>query len=217
MPDDDSLAEALSSIGLTPERHVVAYDDAGNGKACRLLWTLDVLGHDRFSLLDGGLHAWLNEAHRTEAGLAKPRRGGYPVARRPEPVADRGYILAHLEDPEVVVLDTRTPAEFAGADQRAARGGHIPGAVNMDWLLAVDRHRNLRLKSAAELRALLEARGVTPDKEIITHCQTHHRSAHTYIVLKALGYPRIKGYPGSWAEWGNDPTLPIEGEARGEG
>ena len=57
---------------------------------------------------------------------------------------------------------------------------------------------------------MLEKLGVTADKEVITHCQTHHRSSHTYIVLKALGFPRIKGYPGSWSEWGNDFELPIE-------
>jgi thiosulfate/3-mercaptopyruvate sulfurtransferase len=115
-----------------------------------------------------------------------------------------------LDDPEVVVLDVRTPAEFAGDDVRAARGGHIPGAVNMDWTLAIDRGRNLRLKPEGDLRRMLEELGVTPDKEVIVHCQTHHRSAHTYMVLKSLGYPRIRGYDGSWSEWGNDQNTPIE-------
>ncbi len=74
----------------------------------------------------------------------------------------------------------------------------------------MDRARNLRLKSENELREMLEGLGVLPNKEVITHCQNHHRSSHTYIMLKALGYPRIMGYPGSWSEWGNDLELPIE-------
>jgi rhodanese-related sulfurtransferase len=69
---------------------------------------------------------------------------------------------------------------------------------------------NLRLKPAEELRPLLEVAGVTPDREVIAYCQTHHRSSHTYVVLKSLGYPRIKGYPGAWSEWGNLPDTPIE-------
>ncbi len=130
--------------------------------------------------------------------------------RHSDVVADKAYILAHLDDLGVVILDTRSPAEFSGIDIRAARGGHIPGAINMDWILAMDRERNLRLKSEVELRGILENLGITPDKEVITHCQTHHRSSHTYVTLKALGFPRIKGYPGSWSEWGNDLELPIE-------
>ncbi len=60
------------------------------------------------------------------------------------------------------------------------------------------------------MRRIFERLEVTPDKEVITHCQIHHRSSHTYVTLKALGYNRIKGYPGSWSEWGNDLELPIE-------
>jgi thiosulfate/3-mercaptopyruvate sulfurtransferase len=209
LPDDQRLGEVLSAVGVSPDTHVVAYDDEGNGRACRLLWTLDVIGHRGFSLLNGGLQAWVNEGHATEEGVNALRRGDFKVSRHTEASADKAYVLAHLDDPGVVILDTRTRDEFAGIDRRAARGGHIPGAVNMDWREAMDRANNLRLKPERELRQLFEALGVTSDKEIITHCQTHHRSAHTYITLKSLGYPSIKGYAGSWSEWGNDPELPV--------
>jgi thiosulfate/3-mercaptopyruvate sulfurtransferase len=210
VPDNARLSEAFSAIGMTPASHVVAYDDAGNTKAGRLLWTLDLIGHAHASLLNGGLHAWSNEGHAVEGGETEPRRSAYKAVRGAKVIADKAYVLAHLGEPDVVVLDARTPAEFSGADRRAARAGHIPGAVNLDWMLAVDTARNMRLKPEAELRALLAERGVTPDKEIIPHCQTHHRSSHVYVVLKALGYPRIRAYAGSWSEWGNDPALPVE-------
>lgn len=210
LPDDERLSELFSSIGLTPETHVVAYDDEGNGKASRLLWTLDVVNHPRFSLLNGGLHAWLNEGHALEEDAHSPERRTYQVTDHTDVVADKAYVLTHLGDPDVVFLDARSPAEFSGVDRRAARGGHIPGAVNMEWTLAIDRSRQLRLKSEGELREMLEKLGVTPDKQVIAYCQTHHRSAHNYIALKALGYARLKGYAGSWSEWGNDPEVPIE-------
>ena len=128
----------------------------------------------------------------------------------PDTVADKDYILSRMGQNDFALLDTRSPAEYAGMDVRAARGGHIPGAVNMNWTDAMDLANHLRFKPDQALRTMLEAIGVTPEKEVVVYCQTHHRSAHTYIVLKHLGYPRVRGYPGAWSEWGNDPGLPVE-------
>ena len=210
LPEAAQLSRVFSTLGLTPLHHVVAYDDEGGGKSGRLLWTLDMLGHGRASMLNGGIHAWANEGHPLAGtpGLAEP--SDYRAEIRGDAAADKRYILERIGRPDVVFLDTRTPEEYRGVNVRAERGGHIPGAVNFDWVNAIDQARNLRLKPADELRELLAGVGATPDKEVIAYCQTHHRSSHTYVVLKSLGYPRIKGYPGAWSEWGNLPDTPVE-------
>ncbi len=210
LPDEESLSRLLGELGITPDTHVVAYDNETSNKACRFLWTLDVAGHRNFSLLNGGLGAWVKEGHPVDDQPFSNTPAEYPVRYQDEHRADKNYILTHLNDPDVVILDTRTPAEYAGTDKRAYRAGHIPGAINVEWTQAIDRQNNMKFKPAETLRELYETAGATPDKEIIVHCQTHQRSSHTYIVLKSLGYPRIKGYPGSWSEWGNDPDTPIE-------
>lgn len=212
LPDPESLSAVLSEIGLAPGRHVVAYDNEGNGRASRLLWTLDVCGHHHWSLLDGGSHAWFNEGHPGESGTNTPAATHFPVELPPQPpaLADRDWILRHLDDAGVALLDARSPAEFDGTDVRAARGGHIPGAVNLEWTRVLDRERNLRLLPPETLRAMLAERGIEPEREVVTHCQTHHRSALTYVVLRILGFPRVRGYAGSWSEWGNDPDTPVE-------
>lgn len=79
----------------------------------------------------------------------------------------------------------------------------------MDWLLALDQQRNLRLKSEADLQAILTELGIDQSQQVVTYCHTHHRSSLTYIMLKSLGYQRVKGYPGSWSDWGNRPDTPI--------
>lgn len=211
LPSAEQLGTVLSRLGLQQTDHVVAYDDEGGGRAARFLWTLDVVGHSRSSLLDGGIQAWLEEGGPVTRTPASRIATSYPTTLHGEPVADKRYVLEHLGDATIAIVDTRTHAEYAGATKRAERIGHIPGAINFDWVNAMtDPPRNLRLRSKSELSATLVELGITPDKEVIAYCQTHHRSAHTYWVLKYLGYPRIRGYPGSWSEWGNDAGTPIE-------
>lgn len=211
LPDEVQLSVVLSNLGLTPDTHVVAYDDEGGGKAARLLWTLEAVGHENYSLLNGGLHVWANEGHPMDQQPNTPKPSDYEAQVQPhrEAVVGRQLILEHLDTPEVALLDARSPEEYRGEKLYAARGGHIPGAINIEWTEFMDRSHNLRLKGIAELRNMLEGKGFTPDKTVVAYCQTHHRSAHTWFVLKYLGY-NARGYEGSWSDWGNQPDTPIE-------
>ena len=210
LPTSTRLSALFSGIGLSPGRHVVAYDDDSGAGAARLLWTLDVLGHRSFSLLNGGFSAWDEADLPISETLATPSASNFCAIEVDDGVADFDYVLANLGNTDVVFVDTRTHEEYSGEIVRATRGGHIPGAVNFDWTEAIDPHDNHRLRSDDELRAMLAVRGITADKEIVAYCQTHHRSSHTYIMLKHLGYTRVRGYVGSWSEWGNRIDAPIE-------
>lgn len=207
--EETQLSAVFSQLGLTAESHVVAYDSEGGGKSGRLIYTLHALGHEKCSWLNGGLPAWHAAGLPLESGVNTPRSTAYSAGFVGTAIADKGYIRARLGEPNFRLLDTRTPGEFSGADVRAAKGGHIPGAKNLDWTLAMDRSQGMRLKPVTELRTMLTERGIEPEHEVVVYCQTHHRSAHTYVWLKALGY-NVKGYPGAWSDWGNDPATPVE-------
>ncbi len=210
LPDPAHLQDLFSRLGIGDDTWVIAYDHEGGGRAARFLWTLEVAGHTRLSLLDGGIHAWREAGQPLSQAPATPEARPFHYRHNPDPLADRDYILAHMQDPDLCLVDARSPAEYAGIDVRAARGGHIPGAINMDWLEFIDRNHALRLHPESHLRARLESRGITPDKQIVVYCHSHHRSALVYWALKTLDYPRVKGYPGSWSDWGNAQDTPIE-------
>ena len=209
LPGKADLEDILSSIGLTPEHHVIAYDDEGGGWAARLLWTLEAVGHQGYSYLNGGIHAWRAAGLPLESGPVSVEPTHYEVSLNPAPVANLEDILPRLEDPGLAIWDARSAAEYRGERSGSARAGHIPGAINIDWLELIDRGNAMRLVDLEQLRARLDELGLTPDKDIVTHCQTHHRSSLTWLAMKILGYPSVKGYHGSWGEWGKRDDLPV--------
>lgn len=210
LPPEAALSQLFSALGLTPDTHVVAYDDEGGGWAGRLIWTLDVLGHKHYSYLNGGLHAWAGEQRPLEEGVNVPTPTTYKAVYHSQPIMTKEEILQRLEIPSFVIWDARSPEEYAGIRHSAMKNGHIPGAVNYEWVRAMDRHNGLRIRKLEEVRQELAALGIDGDKHIVTHCQSHHRSGFTYLLGKILGFEDIQAYPGSWSEWGNDPDTPVE-------
>ncbi|MFW6345627.1 MAG: sulfurtransferase [Halomonas sp.] len=210
-PTVAQLSALFSELGLTRDTHVVAYDDEGGGWAGRLLWTLELIGHTRYSYLNGGIHAWREAGQPVATVPTTPTPGDYEAEiLKPEVAIDRSELVERLGEQGFAIWDARSPAEYRGEKGDNRRLGHIPGAVNMEWTDAMDRQRALRLRDYAELITELEALGLTPDMEVVTHCQSHHRSGFTWLVGRALGFAKIRGYAGSWKEWGNRDDTPIE-------
>lgn len=210
LPCTERLDSLFSRIGLKSDRHVLVYDDEGGGWAGRLIWTLDVVGHENYSYLDGGLSTWLKMGYPLSSSSEQQTPStNFSSTIHTELLISKEQVLVSIEDQDSIVWDARAPEEFNGSKVTALRNGHIPGAVNLNWLDLQDRENDLRLKPLPEIEQRMNELGINKDKKIITHCQTHHRSGLSYLVGKALGYD-IKAYDGSWSEWGNDPQVPIE-------
>lgn len=209
LPSLEQLSLVFSNLGLTLDKHVVVYDDEGGGWAGRLIWALDMIGHSRYSYLNGGIHAWLQAGLTTNRGEEAAIKSDYTVAELDHSFElTKEQIVQRLGQQDFAIWDARSEKEYSGEKIISTRGGHIPGAVNYEWTRGMDTDRGLRIKDLSDFNELLNSLGLTEDKEIATHCQTHHRSGFTYLVGKILGR-NMKAYAGSWAEWGNDTATPI--------
>lgn len=207
-PDKGQLEALFGELGHHPDAVYVVYDDEGGGWAGRFIWLLDVIGHRHYHFLNGGLQAWLGDGYDVTQDAPPAISRSVNLTLHDEPTASLDYLQNRLGAADLAIWDARSPAEFSGEKVLASKGGHVPGAVNFEWTAGMDTQRHLRIRN--DLAQALEQLGITPDKEIITHCQTHRRSGFTYLAAKALGYPRVKAYAGSWSEWGNHPDTPVE-------
>jgi thiosulfate/3-mercaptopyruvate sulfurtransferase len=209
LPPLERLNALFSRIGYSADKHIVVYDDEGGGWAGRFIWTLDVIGHQHYSVLDGGLHSWYKEKHPVTDKVRSVEPTTVDLKINTDVIAELDTVLNSLRDPAVKIWDARSREEYLGLKSSSARAGHIPGAVNLDWLDTMDKSRNLRLLPLEQLRQMLQGLGIKEGNTIITHCQSHHRSGLTYLIAKALGF-KVLGYHGSWGEWGNNIDVPIE-------
>ena len=202
------IAHLLAARGVDAARPVVVYDERSGIRAARAFWFLELFGHPDARLLDGGFGAWERGGHPVTTDAARPVPGRWTPGREAACLATWCDVRDRLGHDSTAILDTRSDGEYGGVNVRAKRGGAIPGAVHIEWTCNLGADG--AFKPAAELRAMYEAAGVTPDREVVSYCQGGYRAAHSYLALRLLGYPRVRNYLGSWKEWGDREDLPIE-------
>lgn len=194
----------LSNIGVTRKKEVIFYDKISGQSAARGVWLLLYFSHTKVAMLDGGLDKWKEDEYMTETKSHPFIHSSFKGTENPKILADLKEIKSSLKKKSVVLVDARSRPEFEGKIIRAAYGGHIPRAMNIEWKEKIE---NNVFKSSKELQEVYS--NLSKDSEIITYCQGGYRAANSFIALKMLGYKNVKIYLGSWGEWGNKPGLPI--------
>jgi len=208
--------DLLQRIGVSDDTTLILYGDFNNWFAAVAFWALTYYGVRNMKLMNGGRKKWLEEDKALTKDVPTYPKGNFKSS---DPDNNIRVFLRYVSDTlgSKALVDVRSPKEFTGEilappeypTEHAQRGGHIPGAANIPWAQAVNEDGTF--KSADELAKIYQAKGITPDKEVISYCRIGERSSHTWFVLKyLLGYPNVKNYDGSWTEWGNMIDNPIE-------
>ncbi len=192
----------LSFVGVTNEKKVVFYDDVSGMLAARGVWILMYFSHPQTMMLDGGIQKWKNENHSLETKSNQNIPSKFSGKINSELIAGYEFVNENLNN--LKIIDARSKEEYDGSLVRAARGGHIPNSMNIDW------NENITdigtLKNDEELSKLYN---ISKDASIVTYCQGAYRAANTFIALKKIGFKNVKVYLGSWGEWGNKLDLSV--------
>jgi thiosulfate/3-mercaptopyruvate sulfurtransferase len=216
-PDIGRLEQKIRALGIHNDSDVVIYSNPFDnwGDEGRMYWMLEYLGHTRLKILDGGWVKWTAEYRRYEYGVVTPEPGTFKASIRPEVMITKDELkkLVRQGHPGIVIADARSLEEYAGKELPGIpRAGHIPGAVSVPWNAFLNP--DATVKDPEKIRAHLEEKGLSPDQEIVCYCTGGVRSAWLYVVLKLVGYRKVRNYPGSWWEWSRDFAAPVEKDVK---
>jgi len=211
----DKFQALVQKLGIDKDTTVVLYGDNNNWFAAWGAWVFEIYGIDNVKLLDGGRRKWEADKRPVDNRVAAVKASTLALA---DPnAALRAHlkdVLAATEDKKSVIVDIRSADEFSGkifappgSQELAVRAGHVPTAVNVPWVQAVNADGTI--KPVEELKKIYAAVGIDGSKPVIVYCRIGERSSHTWFVLKkVLGYD-VRNYDGSWTEYGNSVGLPV--------
>ena len=216
-PDTTLLERKIRELGVNNDSDIVIYSNPFDnwGDEGRMFWMLQYFGLTNLKILDGGWVKWVAEERPYEHGTASPKPGDFRASPVPELIMMKDELkqLVKRPHPESLIADARSLEEYAGKEVVGIpRPGHVPSAISVPWNTFLKP--DATLKDFDEIKTSLQEKGLNETMEVICYCTGGVRSAWLYFVLKVVGYPKVRNYPGSWWEWSRDFSTPVETDVK---
>lgn len=214
LPSPAELAADLGLAGIGDNDLVVAYDDVGGWVAARLWWMLDVLGHKRVRVLDGGLAAWTSAGGELTTDVPSLPAAALHLRDRWDRVISREELRTRLGS--VVLLDARANPRYRGETEPIDPvAGHIPTALNapIEGNLGPTGAFLPPAALADRFRELGADGSVGP---VVTSCGSGVSALHHALAMRAAGLPDPLVYVGSYSDWTQNGFPVLTGSEPGE-
>jgi thiosulfate/3-mercaptopyruvate sulfurtransferase len=214
LPSPNQFSKHMSHIGISNSQHVICYDTNGGAMASmRAWWTFRVFGHDRVSVLNGGLPKWQNEGLATSSQQTTMPKTTFIAKYKKHLVKNIEEIIRNVKTQKYQVIDARSQGRYYGKEPEpriGLRSGHIPAAINLPFENLFDTTNFKTLRSADEILAIIKEAGIDPKKPIVSSCGSGVTAAPLVLALYLLGYSEAAIYDGSWTEWAARSDTPID-------
>ncbi len=208
MASIQTIQNLFGDAGIDGETNVVIYDNGEFIHVGRVFWVLEVHGHHRVAILNGGFPAWIKNGYKTSQNVTSHHPKKFIAEIQPDKLATRLHTRLAINDKNKILIDARSTEEYQGKLSKSYKFAHIPGAVSVPWDKNIIQLDGIFMsKSLSELEDVYK--DYSKDKKVITYCNKGRESSFTYFILRRLGY-KVSHYDGSWSEWGNLVNFPVE-------
>ena len=207
LPNSDYWTRMMWSFGIKNSDHIVVYDFSDVYSSCRLWFSLKYFGHEKVSVLDGGLQKWLKEKKPITKKIEKmEQRNSYQTHENIDLVKNKKQIDENIIKKEFIVIDARSIGRFKGQEpepRKELKSGSIPNSICLRFKECINEDHSFKNKE----QLLLKFKKILGSKKLPVNLVFSCGSGITATVL-SLAYSLINDkylptiYDGSWAEYG---------------
>ncbi|XP_067680550.1 thiosulfate sulfurtransferase-like [Haliotis asinina] len=214
LPDPKCFTDYVQGLGISSDTHIIAYDRFNTRPSVRTWWLFRLYGHNKISVLDGGLKKWVENGYEVTDEEPEVKRGNFETRLNPNLLRDYDAMVDNVQTKREQIVDARDVPSFMGETDLPPeiKSGHIPGArcIPFEDIFNPDG----TFKSEKDLKKLFDQAGIDLGKPLVASCLAGLTACGLSTAAHILGKEVVPVYYGSWIEWGQraDADLCVTGK-----